>query len=428
MVRGWRRGPGEHPHYAGLETTVDPGGERHVNEDNHTTLPYDYTPQYPVDLFADEQNIQPGEYEIDPGKRLHPSDSLSGNQAAERKGPGPDPKLFATAGTYHEPPPVQPRWEDQEDDEDGLTPRYAAPKSCRGEGPSARAEVYSLGVSLKEALARRRGDLADAAYAALVAVAARATEPLPSARWPSDDEFATALRRAAGLREAMSTTPRRGPCSASKGWPRSSSIPTLALGDGDVLAVDGPHGSGDPPLARRLAWTLGARGHRVAVVDAPEGGAAMREALDLELAPHRAGDAGAPGTPVFVVIDDADKADEATRGTLRAASERGARIVAVGAPATIAAVVGKKVAAFAVAELTGDAAIELVTRAIPSLPAPLRAHLVERAGGRPRRFRAAVHRLAGKAVVSREGIRAPRSRGATPRRRAFAARSKASTG
>jgi serine/threonine-protein kinase PknK len=295
-------------------------------------------------------------------------------------------------------------WKDGGPAARGLTPRYAAPEVLQGEAPSARAEVYSLGVSLKEALARRRADLADAAFEALVSVAARATEPLASARWPSVDEFATALRRAAGLRASDLHDAAPWRVLGVETVAGELVDRTLALGDGGVLAVDGPHGSGRSTLARRLAWTLGARGHRVAVVDAPERGGAMRAALDLELAPHHAGHAKTADTPVFVVIDDADKADEETRGTLRAASERGARIVAVGAPAAIAVVVGKKVATFAVARLAGDAAIELVTRAIPSLPALLRDHLVERTGGRPGPLRAAVHRLAGKAIVSREGI------------------------
>jgi hypothetical protein len=82
-------------HFAGLESTIEMGP---VNEKNHTTLPWDYTPQYDYDLFRDDQNIQPGDHEIDPSKRLRPSDSVSGKSRSDSKGPGPSPDLFAGGG------------------------------------------------------------------------------------------------------------------------------------------------------------------------------------------------------------------------------------------------------------------------------------------------------------------------------------------
>lgn len=81
-------------HFAGLETTIVPGDPYTVNERNHTTLPYNYTPQYPVDLFNKEQTILPGDYEIDPDKRLHPSDSVSGKSRTDPSGPQPNKDLF----------------------------------------------------------------------------------------------------------------------------------------------------------------------------------------------------------------------------------------------------------------------------------------------------------------------------------------------
>jgi len=292
----------------------------------------------------------------------------------------------------------------------GLTPKYAAPELLHGDAPSARAEVYALGVSLKEALTRRRSDLTDAAFAALSAVATRAAEPLAAARWPSVDEFASALRRAGGLAA-------RGPSDAAP-WPvlgvetaaHDLLDRTLSLEAGGALAVDGPRGSGRSTLVRRLAWTLGARGHHAAVVDAPPGATAMRDALELELAPYRPvddrreTDGAAASVPVFVVIDDVERADEGTRQVLRQALERGARIVAVGAPDVVGAIAGRGAAVFAVPPIEAEAAIELIARAIPSLPAALRAHLAERAGRRPGAMRAAVQRLAGTAIVSREDI------------------------
>lgn len=81
--------------YAGLESTIDAGD---VNDDNSVTLPWDPSPQYHDDLFRDEQTILPGDYEIDPDKRLHPSDSLSFDKRTDVKGPQPSPALFATPG------------------------------------------------------------------------------------------------------------------------------------------------------------------------------------------------------------------------------------------------------------------------------------------------------------------------------------------
>ena len=88
-------------HVAGLESTIDLGGGS-VNERNHTTLPYDPTPQYHADLFRHEQTIQPGEHEIDADKRLHPSDSLSGNSRTDVRGPQPSSSLFAAPGTENQ--------------------------------------------------------------------------------------------------------------------------------------------------------------------------------------------------------------------------------------------------------------------------------------------------------------------------------------
>ena len=54
-------------------TTVDDGNAF----DNSTTLPYNPSPQFPTELFAQEQAIQPGDYSIDADERLHSSDSRS---------------------------------------------------------------------------------------------------------------------------------------------------------------------------------------------------------------------------------------------------------------------------------------------------------------------------------------------------------------
>jgi len=73
---------------------------QHVNEDNSTTLPYDYTPQFPVDMFRQEQTQSP-DHEIDLDERTHSSDSRTGEpREDEHPYPGPNPDLFAKSGGY----------------------------------------------------------------------------------------------------------------------------------------------------------------------------------------------------------------------------------------------------------------------------------------------------------------------------------------
>jgi len=77
-------------------TTIDDGD---VNESNSTTLPYDPSPQYPVDMWADQSTILPGDQEIDRDERLSPSDSRTfHDERPNRPWPGPDPRLFAKGG------------------------------------------------------------------------------------------------------------------------------------------------------------------------------------------------------------------------------------------------------------------------------------------------------------------------------------------
>lgn len=66
-----------------------------VNEDNSTTLPYDPTPQYPSDMWANQATILPGDQEIDAEERTSPSDSLDFDSRSGHAWPAPDPSLFA---------------------------------------------------------------------------------------------------------------------------------------------------------------------------------------------------------------------------------------------------------------------------------------------------------------------------------------------
>ncbi len=288
----------------------------------------------------------------------------------------------------------------------GLTPRFAAPELFSGEALTVRAEVFALGATLAEGLERRGGELPPGIRAALAKIAARATERSPSARYPSVDELASALRRAAGL----SPGERRGEAA----WPVVGLEVTAqklvddvsALAPGEALAVQGPRGSGRTTLARRLAWTLGVAGRALATIEAPRGGMTSREAVELELAAWTQPGAAARGAPgeLIVIVDDAADLDEAAKVAIRAASDGGARLVAIAPRDAVVPLAKGAVKTFDVPPLDTRTAEELAQRAMPSLPDSLRAHLVAKSGARPGVLRSFIKRLTDRAVVSTEEI------------------------
>ncbi len=291
----------------------------------------------------------------------------------------------------------------------GLTPKYAAPELLEGGPPSVRGEVYALGVTLNEALVRRGKDLDEARRAALASVAARATEASAEARWPSVDEVASALRRAGGLPSSAQPEAPPWPVLGLEATARALLDRVQSIGPGGAIAIEGPRGSGRSTLARRLAWTLGAQGSSVAFIDTPSGGLVMRDVVELELASAGQGVAGgspdsAPGRVAFVVVDDAEQLDEESRRRLGRASEEGARLVVIGTRQVAATIARGEQVAFVVPPIDDGVALELIKRSVPSFPDALRAHLVERVGGRPGALRAAVQRLGSRAIVSIEDL------------------------
>ncbi len=290
-------------------------------------------------------------------------------------------------------------WQEKGAEPEGLTPRYAAPELFAGRPLTVRAEVYALGVALRDAIEQAR-DLKGADE--LRVVSKRATAQKPEDRYPSADEFASALRHAAGL-----PSHDTGADSALL-WPIVGTDATSAalleqaedLGPGGVLRIEGPPGSGRSALLRRLAWSLGISGTPVAWLD--EAIVGSPQAVQAELAAHDS------MLGAILLVDDADTLDEESSARLEAAREAGARLVVVGGARLSE---GAKV--FEVPALDERAATELVKRAVPSLTGSLSRRVVEASHGSPGELRRVVRALATEAVASEDDIGRVLSDGAT---------------
>jgi transcriptional regulator with GAF, ATPase, and Fis domain len=293
-------------------------------------------------------------------------------------------------------------WREGGTEAKGLTPRYAAPELLEGEPLTVRGEVYAIGATLREALARRGGELADDVRAALAEVAARATQLSAAARWPSVDELASALRRAAGLAPGVELGEPPWPVLGVDVTSQALLDQTRSLPPKGAIAIEGPRGAGKTTLARRLAWTLGMAGRTVALIEASEKSPmAMRDVVEIELAQL----VGEPATsPPVVIVDDGQRLDKAAIAALRRASDAGALLVVVAPRAVVRRTAEGECAAFVVPPIDSAAAVELVRRSVPSLPDALRGHLIARVRGRPGALRAAVRRLSGRAIVSEQDV------------------------
>jgi transcriptional regulator with GAF, ATPase, and Fis domain len=277
---------------------------------------------------------------------------------------------------------------------EGLTPKYAAPELFEGEPLTVRAEVYALGVSLRDVLE----GLSDETGTALEAIVRRATARDPAARHPSVDELAAAIAAAAGLADA--TPPARGIWTIVGLDSTLGELVRLAedLPAGGALVVGGPAGAGGRTAIAALAWRLALGGWPIAWLRGRLDGPDKERHLALELATALGTDA---------VTDASDEAFAQAGGVLLVEDEgtAGARLEklrGLGARTIVRRTWGPS--GYAIAPLPPRDALELVRRALPSLPEAVVARTVERGEGRPGRLRAIVEAIGERAIVRAESV------------------------
>ncbi len=273
---------------------------------------------------------------------------------------------------------------------EGLTPRYAAPELFEGEPLTVRGEVYALGTSLRDVLDGCPGE--PAMIEGLREIERRATARDATQRFPSVDELGAAIATACGVSEKSVVGHGIWTIVATDA-PLADllrEVETIAIGE--ELSVVGPPGSGGRTLMAALAWRLGIAGWPIAWLR----GEWSEEALAIELATALgARDAtpeqfGAHGG--LLIVEDAEAGD----AQLEALRKTGARVIARRAEPH-----GR---AYVVPPLADRDALEIVRRALPSLPDAVLARIVHRAEGRPGKLRAIVDAIGERAIVRAESV------------------------
>ncbi len=281
---------------------------------------------------------------------------------------------------------------------EGLTPRYAAPELFEGEALTVRGEVYALGASLRDVLdgcappTSVGGDVD--VVSALRDIERRATARDPSARYPSIDEVGAVIGAACGFAE---------PSAASRGiWTIVATDAPLAellraveaMAIGEELSLTGLAGSGGRTLLAALSWRLAIAGWPIAWLR----GRWTDDDLAIELATALGEPTATPeafGRQAGVLI-----VDEPTCGDARLEALRnvGARVIARRLDDA------ERTPSISLPGLDARNALDLVRRALPSLPEAVVARIVSRGEGRPGRLRAIVDAIGERAIVRAESV------------------------
>lgn len=279
---------------------------------------------------------------------------------------------------------------------EGLTPRYAAAELFLGQPLTPRAEVFALAATLRDVLFAIEEQLEADVRAAVQAVVQRGMAESPDERYPSADEFAQALRRAARIdtREAGS---------GAQVW-TIQGIEALsahlverisALSEGAGLVMVGNPDSGRTTLLRRAAWALGVAGKHAVLVET--------EAKDLDAALEVA-TRGRAAKDAILLVDDADLRTDVELEALDARRREGAVVVVAATPTGAQRLPGRTFQVVDVPPLDAQTGHALISRMIPSLSTELAEYIHTRAGGRPGLMRAIVEQLECTAVVSVEDV------------------------
>ena len=283
-------------------------------------------------------------------------------------------------------------WREQGTAARGLTPKYAAPELMAGKPLTVRAEIFALGIALSDIATRFRGRLDGSTQLELDAVVEEATAKEPDLRYPSADEFASALRRAGRIEQQhghQATSAEVWPIVGIEATASRLLTSTTDLPPAGLLVLRGAAGSGRSVLLRRLAWSLGVDGRKLAWID--ESLAGKTAAILDELSEHPA------SNEVTILVDDSDALPVEIKDEIARARKAGARVVlvsdALGAEAT---------ESFDVPPLGAHAAAELLRRAVPSLTERLIKRVVESCEARPGKLRSFV-KLAAEQAVASEG-------------------------
>ncbi len=268
----------------------------------------------------------------------------------------------------------------------GFTPNYAAPEVLSGACLDGRTEVFALACTLRDALAVARPSVE--IDQEMSSVIAEGTDPQPSRRSASVDEFLHRIRRAlCASAPGCVFDSQRLDRWGLVGLDRECVLlaaQTDAWRPDAIFRIGGPPGSGVSTLLRRWAWTSGARGISVELLAGRQllraHDTACEEALAL------VADGG------FLALDGCVLSDEYLENMRSSGARRGVRIVVGGD--------GRGPVHATPAPLTAAECAALVHRVHPELGAQATAALIARAHGSPGSLRASLAALVGRVVVS----------------------------